>query len=178
MLKEKREGDIVAEASIGYFDVLAHSVPCSRDPNPGWLYKRIAAAFNTNIFILEGPMNDANYQKLARIEWKSMQCPIMVQSSIEVVNMYTHYSNRADSAYGIPLDYDALRICLRKLNDEFEGKKVAIPGMIGCDIAGGDEEIVRRIIDEECYKLELYIIYPTDAVRRNNVERQINASVL
>ncbi len=51
-------------------------------------------------------------------------------------------------------DYDALRLCLERVNQRFAGKTVAVPYMMGCGLAGGDWSVVSRIIEEslrDCY---------------------------
>lgn len=45
-------------------------------------------------------------------------------------------------------DYDALRKAFFKINQLKQD--VAIPYLLGCDLAGGDWNIVSRIIEEEC----------------------------
>lgn len=45
-------------------------------------------------------------------------------------------------------DYDALRLCLERVNQRFVGKTVAVPYMMGCGLAGGDWGVVSRIIEE------------------------------
>lgn len=45
-------------------------------------------------------------------------------------------------------DYDALRKCLSTVNSEFAGKTVAVPYKLGCGLAGGDWDIVSKIIEE------------------------------
>lgn len=45
-------------------------------------------------------------------------------------------------------DYDALRKCLTTVNSSFAGKTVAIPYKLGCGLAGGNWDIVSKIIEE------------------------------
>lgn len=44
-------------------------------------------------------------------------------------------------------DYDALRLCLEKVNQRFAGKSVAVPYLMGCGLAGGDWNVVSKLID-------------------------------
>lgn len=63
-----------------------------------------------------------------------------------IVNMF------AQDGYGRGrcfTDYDALRKCLRQVNFEFKGKKIAIPYKMSCDRGGGDWNMVMGIIEEE-----------------------------
>ena len=76
-----------------------------------------------------------------------------------VVNMYTQYEPGGIKAspYGIPLDYDALMLCLRKMNWLFKGKKIGLP-WIGCGLAGGDKDEVKDIIRIEMEDCEVTIV--------------------
>ena len=55
-----------------------------------------------------------------------------------VVNAYTQYQYGRNHLDGIenPLDYEALTLCLRKINFIFKGKHIGLP-LIGCGLAGG-----------------------------------------
>jgi hypothetical protein len=43
----------------------------------------------------------------------------------------------------VALDYEALTLCMRKINYTFTGKHIGLP-MIGCGLAGGDWNIVKK----------------------------------
>lgn len=45
-------------------------------------------------------------------------------------------------------DYSALNKCLEQVNKRFAGKSVAIPYLMGCGLAGGDWNIVSKLIEE------------------------------
>jgi len=55
-----------------------------------------------------------------------------------VVNAYTQFMYGTNHADGVskPLDYEALTLCLRKMNHIFKGKHIGLP-LIGCHLAGG-----------------------------------------
>jgi len=55
------------------------------------------------------------------------------------------------------LDYDALRMCMRKINHEFPGRKIGLP-KIGCGLAGGDWNIVQGIIEDELHDCDVTIV--------------------
>lgn len=44
-------------------------------------------------------------------------------------------------------DYEALKKCLEYVNERFWGKTVAIPYLMGCGLAGGDWNVVSKIIE-------------------------------
>lgn len=74
----------------------------------------------------------------------------------KILNLYTQYQP------GPNVDYDAIRKVFRKLNKEFPGKHIAIP-RIGCGIAGGDWNLVTKIISEECTNIDITVfLYAKD----------------
>lgn len=68
-----------------------------------------------------------------------------------IVNLYSQYNGGAD------LDYDALRLGLRKVARYFTGKKIGLP-KIGAGIAGGDWEIIQDIIIDELGNEDVTIV--------------------
>lgn len=68
---------------------------------------------------------------------------------VTIVNCYIQIAPGKPGKYGIPLDYDALRLCMRKVNAIFEGKKVAIPYLIGGGLARGSHEKILEILEKE-----------------------------
>ena len=86
-----------------------------------------------------------------------------------VCNMFAENittGNRADT------DYDALAKCLHRLLREaksFRCKTVAIPGYLGCGLAGGDwdyvySDIIKPIFEES--EIKLSIVYFPDAMEK------------
>lgn len=68
-----------------------------------------------------------------------------------IVNLFSQdrYGNN-----GCYTDYEALRKCLAKVNNEFSGRQIAIPYKMSCNRGGGDWNIVTKIIEKElkdCY---------------------------
>lgn len=63
-----------------------------------------------------------------------------------IVNLFAQEFFGRDRRY---TDYDALRSCLRKVNERFAGQTVAIPYFMGCGLAGGSWDIVLEIIVRE-----------------------------
>ena len=55
-------------------------------------------------------------------------------------------------------DYDKLRQCLKTINKEYKGKRVALPYLLGCGLAGGDWSIVKEIIEEELKDCDVDIV--------------------
>ena len=78
-----------------------------------------------------------------------------------VVNAYTQYKYGSNHTDGVkkPLDYEALTLCMRKINHIFAGKHIGLPGLIGCGLAGGKEETVKEIIKKELKDCDVTIVY-------------------
>lgn len=45
-------------------------------------------------------------------------------------------------------DYKALKSCLKRVNEYFAGRTVAIPYLMGCHRGGGDWNVVSKIIED------------------------------
>ena len=69
-----------------------------------------------------------------------------------VVNSYTQFTPGKDVSYA------AIELCLIKINQDFEGKKITMP-MIGAGIAGGDFLIIRQMIKNILVDVDVTIIY-------------------
>lgn len=67
-----------------------------------------------------------------------------------VVNSYTQYHWGKNRKGGIknPIDYEALTLCMRKINSQFKEKHIGLP-KIGAGLAGGDWNKIERIIEKE-----------------------------
>jgi len=58
-----------------------------------------------------------------------------------------------------PLDYEALTLCMRKINHIFKGKHIGLPGFIGGGLAGGDVSKIREIIKKELKDCKVSIVF-------------------
>jgi O-acetyl-ADP-ribose deacetylase (regulator of RNase III) len=78
---------------------------------------------------------------------------------IIVVNSYTQYSYGKNHTDGVskPLDYEALTLCMRKINHKFKGKHIGLP-QIGCGLAGGDWQVVKKIIQKELKDCKVTVV--------------------
>lgn len=83
--------------------------------------------------------------------------------NLTVINAYTQYYPGANA------NYTAIEMALVKINENFKGKKVAIP-MIGAGIAGGDWSIIKAIIIKTLTDVNLTIVYWEGEKRKFNGE--------
>lgn len=158
-------GEIVNLSLEMNFDVIGHGLNCQNVQRSG-VAKRMSFFFRTDTFPMEKPAFYGDYNKLGCIDYKGF---IIKDKSVRftekteipdliVVNCYQqyYYATHPDNN-GIPLDYDALRLCLRKINRIFKGKRIGLP-KIGCNLAGGDWTIVKPMIQEELKDCDVTII--------------------
>lgn len=133
------EGDLITRSLNLEFDVICHSVNCFSYQYAG-IAKQMMQTFNTNLFSLERNYGIATINKLGQIDYegydikdnKSYLYSLKDENEpdLYVVNLYSQYEP------GSNVDYDALRLCLRKVNHIFKGKKIGLP-KLSCGIAGG-----------------------------------------
>jgi O-acetyl-ADP-ribose deacetylase (regulator of RNase III) len=139
-------GNLITLAQQGEFDVITHGCNCFCTMGAG-IAPQMAKAFGCHLFTLEAPYQRGNIDKLGRIDYKKV---IVDSKELIVVNSYTQYNYGSNHIDGItkPIDYDALTLCMRKINNKFKGKHIGLP-QIGAGLAGGDWNIIKEIIKNE-----------------------------
>jgi O-acetyl-ADP-ribose deacetylase (regulator of RNase III) len=143
-------GDLIKLAKLGYFDVIVHGCNCFNTQRSG-LAPQMVKNFQTDTFPMEAEKYKGDINKLGTIDYMVFTQTVgtnefdFSEMDLTVVNAYTQYSFGTDRQH---LDYDALRLCLRKVNHIFKGKKVGLP-LLGAGLAGGDWTLIKKIIQEE-----------------------------
>lgn len=144
MLNNYKEikGDLIALAKQGEFDVIAHGCNCFCTMGAG-IAPQMAKAFGCDRYPLEHIHYRGEVNKLGQIQWGTY-IDNEKENEVKVVNAYTqfHYGGH------MPLDYEALRLCLRKINYIFNHNHIGLP-QIGCGLAGGNWDIVSGMIQQE-----------------------------
>jgi O-acetyl-ADP-ribose deacetylase (regulator of RNase III) len=155
---EEIEGNLITLAKQGVFDVIVQGVNCWCRQKSG-LAPQMVEAFQTDKFPLEFAYRAGEINKLGQIDFK------YVNEKLAVVNAYTQYKikkfNDQDYHYTTtenPFDYEALTLCMRKINDIFKGQHIGLPYVIGCGLAGGDIERVLTIIKNELSDVRVTIV--------------------
>jgi O-acetyl-ADP-ribose deacetylase (regulator of RNase III) len=149
------KGDLIKLALKGEFNVIAHGCNCFNTMGAG-IAVQMAHHFGCDEYPMEQSKYRGEINKLGSIEGK----PFVITNKeyngmIGVVNAYTQFE--FSSKNGPALDYEALTLCLRKINYKFSGLKVGLP-MIGCGLAGGDWKIVNKIIKKELNKCDVSVV--------------------
>lgn len=156
------EGDLIKLAFNGEFDVITHGCNCLCQMGAG-IAPQMAKAFGCDKFKMEGDEYHGDINKLGTIDYKTLwyedndhwtpypdEGGEWTTHKLTVVNSYSQYKYGGNHTDGVnkPLDYEALTLCLRKINHTFKGKHIGLP-QIGCGLAGGDWNVVKQIIQEE-----------------------------
>ena len=158
------KGDLIKLALEGSFDVISHGVNCYATMGAG-IAPQMAKAFGCDKFPLEAQQHRGDYNKLGQIDWKVNTHTggsdefNFFEFDLAVVNSYTQYGFGLNHEGGSarPLDYDALRLCMRKINHQFKGRHVGLP-KIGAKLAGGDWEIIKVIIQQELKDCKVTVV--------------------
>lgn len=159
-------GNLITMAQQGKFQVITHGCNAFCTMGAG-IAPQMAKAFGCDKFPLEGQQHRGDYNKLGQIDWKisthtggSSEFDFF-EFDLAVINLYSQYGFGLNHEGGTknPLDYDALRLGLRKINHQFKGRHIGLPGLIGCGLAGGNENKVKSIIKEELKDCKVTIVY-------------------
>lgn len=184
------EGDIITEALSGNYDVVAHGCNCQCVMSAG-LAPQMVRAFGTDKFFLENLKYKGNINKLGQIDFETFKIAeeqiqprdyIGQITDLHVVNCYTqfNYGKNYKDGDSVPADYEAIVLCMRKINKIFTGKHILLP-LIGCGLAGaiwdwtkelgkiplleynkfkkGIKKDVKTIIQEELKDCQVTVVY-------------------
>jgi O-acetyl-ADP-ribose deacetylase (regulator of RNase III) len=144
-------GDLITLTKQGMFDVITHGCNCFCNMGAG-----IAVPMNKNFgcgnFKMENPNTKGDINKLGMLDFGTFHVSNENGDvkEIYIVNSYTQYT---PAVHLKPVDYDAITLCMRKINHIFKGKHIGLP-KIGSGLAGGDWNRIKEIIQKElkdCY---------------------------
>ena len=140
---EEVYGDLIEMANDGKFDVIAHGCNCWCTMGAGIALQIRTRWPNVTKYSLESDDFKGWINKLGQIEYESHMTD--ADKWLVIVNAYTQFQyGRA----GVHTDYEALALCLRKINVEFKDAKIGLP-KIGAGLAGGDWVVIKQIIQRE-----------------------------
>jgi len=162
------DGDLITLAKAGKFDVIAHGCNCHSTMGAG-IAPQMAKAFGCDRFSMELWGSDVN--KLGNIDYQTVVLGEKAIWSLEdaknnrdepeltVVNAYTQFNYGRNHADGDakPLSYEALTLCMKKMNVLFAGKHIGLP-KIGAGLAGGDWERIKEIIQRELKDCKVTVV--------------------
>lgn len=160
------EGDLIKFTLQGLFDVISHGCNCQNNMGAG-IAPQMVKHFFADEMELEKEKYRADIDKLGRIDWHNITdtgSGLRISNPndlrvndvlVTVVNSYTQFNYGKKS--GPPIDYEALTLCMRKINHVFKGKHVGLP-KIGAGLAGGDWNIIKKIIQTELKDCDVTIV--------------------
>lgn len=162
------KGNLIKLAFDAEFDVIGHGCNCLSNMGAG-LAPQMAEIFGCDKFEMEswGPtiekLGCVDYQTFVIGEnayWSLADADNKLgHPEVAVVNCYTQnkYGRNHSDGLAKPIDYEALALCMRKLNDIFRGKHIGLP-QIGAGLAGGDWNRIKGIIKEELRDCKITIV--------------------
>lgn len=157
-------GDLIKLALNGEFDVITHGCNCFCIMGAG-IAPKMAKAFGCDKYLSENEDFKGDINKLGNIDYVTSTYTggtnefDFFEFDLTVVNSYTQYHYGRNHKDGVekPLDYEALTLCLRKINHRFKGKRIGLP-QIGCGLAGGDWNKVKSIIQRELKDCDVTVV--------------------
>jgi O-acetyl-ADP-ribose deacetylase (regulator of RNase III) len=140
------DGDLITLAKTGLFDVVTHGCNCFCTMGAG-IAPQMAKAFGCDKYEMEDKKYRGDINKLGTIDY------IHDFSVAICVNSYTQYQYHGPNN----IDYEALVLCMRKINHTFKGSNIGLP-KIGCGLAGGDWNRVKQIIQTELKDMHVTVV--------------------
>ncbi len=134
------KGDLLLLAQEGHFDVIVHGCNCMCVMGAG-IAKQIRAHF-PEAYEADLQTPKGSVEKLGSIS------SVLVRRgdhAFYVVNAYTQFDWRGNRNKA---DYEAIRSAMKCIKNAFFGKRIAYP-LIGAGLAGGNWDVIAKIIDEE-----------------------------
>lgn len=164
------KGNIIKLTYGGMFDLIVHGVNCQNVQGAG-LAPQMVEHFRTDTFKMEGPDYKGDINKLGTIDYEYLWLQDgrvwvkypdgqeFVTHRLVVINAYTQFMYGGNHRDGVkaPLDYDALKMCMRKINHIFKGKHIGLP-FIGAGLAGGNWEEIKEIIIDELKDMDITFV--------------------
>lgn len=145
MVKEIK-GDLIKLAKEKKFDLIAHGCNCQKVMGAG-IAKQIAKNF-PSAYSADKKDQRLPIERLGDFTIGGFNSI----TTLYILNLYTQFLP------GKNLDYEALTLCLRKVNMLFYNRSIGLP-QIGAGIAGGDWNRIKEIIKTELKDMDVTIVY-------------------
>lgn len=134
------EGDLIALALEGQFDVIVHGCNCFCTMGAGiarTIQEEFPEAYAADLVTIKSDRNKLGDFSFATVKRN--------EHEITIVNGYTQFHFHGES---VLVDYDAVQRLFRKVKQQFPGKRIGYP-KIGSGLAGGNWERIAPIINQE-----------------------------
>lgn len=146
-------GDLIEMSLNGDFDVIAQGCNCFNTQNSG--IAKLIRDIWSEVYEVDCLTKKGDYNKLGTIS--ICHTKTYFDKPITILNCYTQfdYGRNKDKIY---VNYDAIAMCMDKINHNFKGLKIGLP-LIGCGLANGDWNIVKDIIKTRLKDMDVTIVY-------------------
>ncbi|PHR24448.1 MAG: phosphatase [Desulfotalea sp.] len=134
------EGDLIALALQGTFDVIVHGCNCFCSMGAGiahTIQRQFPEAYAADLKTTKGDRDKLGDFSAAKVTTNG--------HDITIVNGYTQFQHSGPPPL---VDYNALERLFRKIKKEFSGQRIGYP-RIGAGLAGGDWSQIEHIINRE-----------------------------
>lgn len=167
-------GDLFEGIFNGQFDITLQGVNCFNTQGAGIVIP-FKKHFNTDKFPME-QIGKGDVNKLGQIDGVKFVIspkgialkygsPESNEGKLEngfyltVYNCYSqyHYGMNHIDGTDTPIDYEALSLCLRKINFKHKGKRIGLP-LIGGGLAGGDPIVIENIMRKELKDCDVTLV--------------------
>lgn len=140
------KGDLIqlAKQRPSQFDLIAHSCNCQNNFGAGialQIKREFPEAYEADCATIKGDSGKLGTYTFAVI------------GGLTLLNIY----GQDRFGRGKHADYGAIRSCLKKIKEDFGDKRIGLP-KIGAGLAGGDWEIISKIIEEELEGVDVTIV--------------------
>lgn len=145
---QTKTGNLISLAKEGAFDVIIHGCNCFNTMGAG-----IAAQIKKHFPLAEMTDKMTFRGDKTKLGTYTKSVTLCKSGKVTVVNAYTqykHWHTKEEKESGNPpvlADYEAIEKVFTQIKKDFSGKKIAYP-MIGAGLAGGDWNIISKIIDK------------------------------
>lgn len=147
------QGDLIKLALAGEFDVITHGNNCFCNMGAG-IAKTIKQHF-PEVYSMDIRTDKGDKKKLGTCNGYTYT---LNNKKLSVLNSYTQYHYGKKKGGIPPVDYDAIRSCMKFINSSCPNQSIGIP-LIGCGLAGGKWSIVKKIIEEELTDMDVTIVH-------------------
>ncbi|NCP98443.1 DUF1768 domain-containing protein [archaeon] len=156
-------GNLIEQVKNGEFDVIIHGANCWHTMGAGiarHIKTNFPEAFESDKKTGYGDKNKLGTFSEATIERNG--------NTFTVINAYTQYRYGTDKDH---FDYDSFPSLLQLIKSKYGDKRIGIP-LIGCGLAGGDEQRIVQMIKDNLEGVD-YKLVEIDSNRKLNYKEDI-----
>jgi len=142
-------GDLLKLALEGKFDIIMHGCNCFCTMGSG-IAKQIKEQF-PEAYEADLKTKKGNILKLGNFTIAEVKR----EYTFKIINCYIQYRYGREQ---VQVDYEALTLCMRKINSLYSNKRIGLP-LIGAGLAGGDWNKIEKIIETEFLNNNVTVVH-------------------